>query len=317
MKEVDNSQEQPEESPARRPARLYSPSMPYQALPQPKFNDTNSYRTRAEQAASVDELVSSISAEMANNAGDLSHSSRPNANSLISRPSALVSPAHSTDTKRDSQRAATMNGKAADTPQVNGVESSNSRMPNENNLRAGAVPSTTHTVSPPKAGKHITSEKVSQAPLEGIALPSPSSRGNDHVDRSSSIGRLIKGQGSVMKEISVNGTHHSNKNDTPKYLSNGHGPISHGAKSMSDQVSVSGGSENQTSSHSHSLGVAGVVNGNDMIPAVTPDRASPQIANTFTFQELSQEPLGAHIVRVEALLRGALMELETLKRAMA
>jgi len=319
MRDVDDLQQQVEEAPVRQSTRLYSPSMPYEALPLPKFNDTSTYNTRAEQAASVDELVSSISAEMAGNAArDLSHNSRPHANSLTGRSSALVSPTHLSATTREGQRAAATNTQAADTPHVNSVDSRNSRMHTEKNSLLGAVPSTTRTSYPPKTDKPVTSEKVSQRSHEGIKHPSPSSRGNDHADRFSSIGMVIKGQGAAPKETSINGTHHGDTNNAPKYLSNGHGPISHGARLMSDKNSASGGSEHQTPrlSHSHELIVAGEVNGNGMIPAATPGRASSQIANTFTYEEPSQEPLGAHIVRVEALLRGALMELETLKRVM-
>jgi len=307
------------EAPVRQPARLYSPSMPYEALPQPKFNDTSACSTRAAQAASVDELVSSISAEMAGNATrDTSQNSRLHANSLTSRPSALVSPIHTFAMTREGQRAAAINGKAADTPHVNGVDSRDSRTHTEKNILPGAVHNTARTSSPPNASKPVTSEKIIQRSHEGIVHPSPSSRGHDHVAQSSSNGRMITEDRPGANGIPINGKHDGDIRNGPKHLSNGRGSISHGSKLASDKVSVLGGSDHQASQlpHSQELATAGEMNGNNPLPAGTSGSAASQAVNGFTYQGASQEPLGAHIVRVEALLRGALMELETLKRAM-
>lgn len=295
--------------------------MPYEALPQPKFNDTSAYSTRAEQAASVDELVSSISAEMAGNATrDSSQTARPRANSLTSRPSARASPSHTSTTTQEGQRAAVAKWKAANTLHVNGVGSRDSKVHPDKNILPVAVPKTARTSSPPKAGNPVTSEKISRRSHEGIVHPSPALCGkdHDHVAQSPSNGRLIEEHRPAMRQVSVNGTHHGNAPNGPKYLSNGHGSISHGAKVMSDKTSVPGGSDHQAPPppHSQEIAIAGRVKGNDLLPTGSPGPAASQAANAFTHQEPSQEPLGAHIVRVEALLRGALMELETLKRAM-
>lgn len=295
--------------------------MPYEALPQPKFNDTSAYSTRAEQAASVDELVSSISAEMAGNATrDSSQTARPRANSLTRRPSARASPSHTSATAQEGQRATVINGKTADTLPVNGVGSRDFGMHTDKNILPGAVPNAAGTSSPPKAGNPVTSEKISQRSHEGTVHLSPSLRGNDHVAQSPSSGRLIEEHRPAMRQVSVNGTRRGNAPNGPKYLSNGHGSISHGAKVMSDKNPVPGGSDHQAPPppppHSHEIAIAGKVQGNDLLPAGSPGPAASQAAKAFTHQEPSQEPLGAHIVRVEALLRGALMELETLKRAM-
>lgn len=317
-KAADGLQEQVEEAPVRQSARLYSPSMPYEALPQPKFNDTSAYSTRAEQAATVDELVSSISADMAGNTTrEIFANPKPHANSLTGRSSALVSPAQLSTTPREGPRAVEINGKAADTSHANGVESRNSRIQADRNSLPGPTSSTTRTSSPPKAGKPVMLEKVGQRSHEGEMHSSPPSHGNGHVAQSSSISKGIKVHNPATKESSINGAHRGDKHNAPKYLSNGHGSASHGTRLMSEKVSISGDSARQTPQlpHSQELAITAEVSRNNLLQAATPGLAASQAVYPFTHQEAMQEPLGAHIVRVEALLRGALMELETLKRS--
>ena len=50
------------------------------------------------------------------------------------------------------------------------------------------------------------------------------------------------------------------------------------------------------------------------LSAPIPNTTSQDQNSGYTHQDQPQEPIGAHIVRLEALLRGALLELETIKR---
>ena len=324
---TQNVQEQAKDNPAQRSARLYSPSMPYIAASQPSFTEPKAHSALAKNGVTTHKDVSSLVTGTPGNSstkvsGPANAHIKPQGNLLL----APENPNHTTSPIPEGRITTKPNDEPSITPQTNGASPNMSKLsavkssvPEVSHSLANSLPPTKGTASTPLPKSSLGAEEVRGKFRQGGMLsPTHSQLGNN----SPSIGTVIPGHGSVLQDRTTNGVVRSNGHDAIGPKSNGHHTSISTTESIDTNALASGKPENgltqNTSGESFHHQERAIPEHNMTKGPIThvtaPVQSSPAL-ETYIYQERTQEPLGAHVVRLEALLRGALMELETLKRA--
>ncbi|MCJ1399058.1 hypothetical protein MMC11_002260 [Xylographa trunciseda] len=342
------SQERIEQSLPKQSARLYSPSMPHVTTSQPSFSRAGLDGNPGHQIKPAEQTGSrsSVGNSLNTDTPQASHF-RPNqpAAQAQSQAPAVISPHRPTTAMQGGSRAPANNISATAARDRSASPKVGSKENDVNTRDPGALISQTslpglsqngrHTTSPPLFRKHAEIQPESSPQSFAPIMEVRRDIRNGHV-QSPSSSRHQSDVGQTRKEDYEHATFRRTHNDVS--------PTSRiGAQKAMVNGVRSPGSSLTRMSHSNMLapsepraGVSQtslvlrkesedqrnqtnyVLNGDSQVEdslhvldqAMTP-KPAPKV---YGYREEMEEPLTAHIVRLDALLRGALLELESLKR---
>ena len=323
---TQNVQEQAEDNPAQRSTRLYSPSMPYIAASQPSITKPKAHSAMAENGVTTHDDVSML---LTGTSGASSTEVSGPANALMKQQRnpllAPETPKHTASPLPKGRTTTKLNGEPLTAPQTNGASPKISRSPPVKSSVPGLSHSLTHSLPPsqgaasnPLPSSSIGAEEVrGKFRQGGVLSPTHSHFGSN----SPSVATVMHGHNPVLQDKSTNGLVRSNGHDAVGPKSSGpHASISTTGL-IDNNVLALGNAEkglmpntSGESLHHQESSIPDYTMTKSPMTHLAAPIQSPAIG-TYRYHERAQEPLGAHIVRLEALLRGALMELETLKRA--
>ena len=285
---TQNAQESAEDNPRHRSTRLYSPSMPDIAASQSGFIESKAHKPAAKNGETIQKEISSFPAKTSGTVGTkFSGSSidliKPQRDSVL----ALETSNTIGSPLSKSKMYTKPNGETSAAPQINGISQNMTGKPPVKTSDSGrsqilqslshSLPTLQGSCSASLPNSSLGAEAVHSNPqLHAISSPTQSHLSNN----TPSVATVLQGHNTVLQDRSTN----------ELVRSNGH--VAVGPKTYEQDTMI----KHPTA----------------YFPA--PVQSSSALG-TYISQERPQEPLGAHIVRLEALLRGALMELETLKRA--
>ena len=285
------------QTPSQRSTRLYSPSMPHLEKEPLTSNESNSLRVSSNQVTPADSLAARISKANTNYVSkDPAKSSTSYGNEMAHHLSIPVSPTLKSKHNRAGSAIAAPNGNAVVT---NGA----------------------HMHAPSKQGPSSTdrSFSIDKSTLPGL-LPATNGKSSDSRPLTSTDGVLQTSpqtyQAPKETTAQIQDLYEALKSRTNGYLA-----PSGAAHLTSCSMPPSGNTNGHTQQHifanhehdqqRHGIGGA---KPKDSLPVHLSNGTSTHNHNVYPYQEPSQEPMSAHVVRLEALLKGVLAELEIIKR---
>lgn len=293
-KDSEASKERTEQAPLQPSARLYSPSMPHIETIDPSSKEQINGRTPSNQETPANEPKPGISKAITSNpAMEPSRVSASIENRLSGRLAAPVALMNPTVTSRNDHDTGIQDGRHATPPKGNNPSLKQAGILNKPSL-PGLLPQARQTLSSkPTTISFQTSTKEA----------TPVTRG------APGYGLSISEKLEALKAMS-NGYHSPL---TSTRMTSSPVPVSNDPQLDTPQLQ-SREQTRQKELWQPERSNTGNVHKTDSLSAPIPNTTSPNRSNGYTYQDQPQEPVGAHIVRLEALLRGALLELETIKR---
>lgn len=294
-KDPEVLEEHTEKLPPRQSTRLYSPSMPHIEIIDPGSKERINGSTQSIQGTPASELAPRISKVVTSNSTkEPSRVSTPIENRLSGRLAAPIAHMSPTVTSQNDHTTAIQNGSHETPPKDNDLSPKHSRILNNKPSLPGLLPQTHHNPS----------YEPAKIPLQTLAKePTAITRG------ATGYALSISEKLEALKAIS-SGYHNSL---TSTRMTSSPVPVSSDSQFGAPQPPPQERAPQQELWQPDQSSTVDTHN-KESPPAQVQNTPSPNKVSGRTYQEQPQEPIGAHIVRLEALLRGALLELETLKR---
>ena len=269
--------------------------MPHIEITDPSAKDRINGRTQSNQDTPANGAKPGISKAITSNpAKEPSRVSASIENRLSGRLAAPVALMNPTVTSRDDHGAAVQNGSHASPPRENNSFPKQASNLNSKPSLPGLLPQAHHT---------LPSEPTT------VSFQTPTKEATPVTRVVPGYGLSISEKLEALKAMS-NGYHNSL---TRTRITSSPEPASNESQSDAPQLQ-SREQPRQKELWQPERSVTRDAHDKDPQSAPMPNTTSRNQGSGYTYQDQPQEPIGAHIVRLEALLRGALLELETIKR---